>query len=91
MAIVESCSMYHDGNLLSSSDSWFEKHKEKYSEFKIGKEGFGSFRFKKGLNKGDILFVIGTDPAKVEISDVIIFNANQKNPIIMILIFMNLK
>jgi len=32
LAIVESCSMYHQGNLLSDFDSWFERHKEKYSE-----------------------------------------------------------
>ena len=26
LAIVESCSMYHQGNLLSNFDSWWETH-----------------------------------------------------------------
>ncbi len=82
LAIVESCSMYHDGNLLSNSNFWFEKHEDKYSEFEIEKNDFENFGFKKGLNKGDILFVIGVDPKKIKVGDVIIFNANQKNPII---------
>ena len=82
LAIVESCSMYHDGNLISNSDLWFERHDGKYSAFEIGKKDFNNFIFKKGLNKGDILFVVGINPDKVKIGDVIIFNANQKNPII---------
>lgn len=89
LAIVESCSMYHDGNLLSNSNSWLDKHEEKYSNFEIGKSDFENFAFKKGLNKGDILFVIGTDPEKIKIGDVIIFNANQRNPVIHRVIDMN--
>ena len=34
------------------------------------------------MNKGDILFVIGANPEKLEVGDVIIFNAEQRNPII---------
>ena len=82
LAIVESCSMYHDGNLLSSTNKWFEKHEEKYSTFDIKKETFKEFSFEKGMNKGDILFVVGVNSNNLEIGDVIIFNANQKNPII---------
>ncbi|MBI2043390.1 signal peptidase I [Candidatus Pacearchaeota archaeon] len=82
LAIVESCSMYHDGNLLSNTDSWFEKHAEKYSMFEIEKNDFLDFWFEKGMNKGDILFVIGANPEKLKIGDVIIFNAEQRNPII---------
>lgn len=82
LAIVESCSMYHKGNLISNFDSWFQKHEDKYSEFEIDKSEFSSFKFEKGLNKGDILFVVGTKPEKLKVGDVIIFNAEQKNPII---------
>ena len=82
LAIVESCSMYHDGNLISNSDSWFERHEKKYSAFEIEKNDFNNFKFKKGLNKGDILFVIGINPSKIKVGDVVIFNANQRNPII---------
>ena len=59
LAIVESCSMYHNGNLLSNFDSWFLKNEEKYSAFGVDKDKFKSFWFEKGLNKGDILFVLG--------------------------------
>ncbi len=82
LAIVESCSMYHDGNMLSSHDQWWKNHKDKYSEFTIEKEEFKDFKFHKGFNKGDILFIIGAKPEKVKIGDVIIFNAQQQNPII---------
>ncbi len=82
LAIVESCSMYHSGNLLSNFDSWFSKHEQKYSNINISKDEFGSFWFRSGLNKGDILFVISVDSKKIKVGDVIIFNANQRNPVI---------
>ena len=82
LAIVESCSMYHKGNLFSNNDEWFDRHENKYSKFEINKENFKKFWFKKGLNKGDILFVIGTKAENVKLGDVIIFNAAQANPII---------
>jgi len=81
LAIVESCSMYHKGNLLSNFNLWFERHESKYSNFDVEKEQFSDFRFKNGLNKGDILFVIGANTKKLEVGDTIIFNA-QRNPII---------
>ena len=82
LAIVESCSMYHDGNLLSNTDSWFSRHEEKYSVFGIEKNEFSLFSFERGMNKGDILFVLGVKPEKLEVGDIIIFNAEQRNPII---------
>jgi len=82
LAIVESCSMYHDGNLLSNFGEWWNRHESKYSGFIINDLDFQDFRFKNGLNKGDILFVIGTNPEKLKVGDVIIFEANQKNPVI---------
>jgi signal peptidase I len=82
LAIVESCSMYHDGNLLGDFDSWWERHEDKYSFFSIGASDFKEFTLKKGFNKGDILFIVRANPEKLEVGDTIIFDAGQRNPII---------
>lgn len=82
LAIVESCSMYHDGNLFSNFDNWWERHDLKYSQFTINKLDFEDFPFKSGLNKGDILFIVGVEPKDLKEGDVIIFNAGRQNPLI---------
>ncbi len=82
LAIVESCSMYHEGNMFSDYESWWSKHSEKYSDLKINKTEFKNFDFKNGFSKGDILFIVGQKPKKLEKGDVIIFNAKRQNPII---------
>jgi len=82
LAIVESCSMYHQGNLLSNFDNWWKNHESKYSEQIINKLDFQDFIFKNGFNKGDILFILKAKPEKLEIGDVIIFNGRTNNPII---------
>ena len=82
LVIVESCSMYHDGNPISNFDDWWKGHANKYSSLDLDKENFEDFSMKKGFNKGDILFIVGTKPEKVKVGDVIIFNANYRNPII---------
>ncbi len=82
LAIVESCSMYHSGNIFSNFDNWWNRHDTKYLELGIEEIEFSEFSFKRGFNKGDILFIVGTKPEKLEIGDVIIFEASQANPII---------
>jgi len=82
LAIVESCSMYHQGNLFSSPETWWDNNEQKYSEFEINDTNFNEFQMKKGFNKGDILFVTRANPEKLEVGDIIIFNANYRNPII---------
>lgn len=82
LAIVESCSMYHNDGFLSDLDSWWEDNKFKYFIFEINKTDFENFQIKNGFNKGDILFITGKDPEKLELGDIIIFNANQRNPVI---------
>ena len=82
LAIVESCSMYHQGNMLSNFDLWWDRQEEKYSSFDIEKEDFIDFQMKKGFNKGDILLIVKAKPEKLKEGDIIIFNANQQNPII---------
>ena len=82
LAIVESCSMYHDGNLFSNYNEWFENTESKYTNLEITKGQFSDFIFKKGFNKGDILFIVGANPDKLEIGDIIIFNGGRSNPLI---------
>lgn len=82
LAIVESCSMYHQGNLVGSFDNWWERHDSKYSGFEIDKLEFEDFIFKRGFNKGDILFIVRARPEKLDVGDVIIFNGGQRNPVI---------
>ena len=74
--------MYHQGNLFSNFDSWWQRHENKYPQFMINELDFQDFPLKNGFNKGDILFIIRADPEKLEEGDIIIFNANQRNPII---------
>jgi signal peptidase I len=82
LAIVESCSMHHQGNFLSDFDNWYSRHEDKYSAFELNQEEFETFDFNQGFSKGDILFITGVKPEKIEIGDVIIFDAGQQHPII---------
>jgi signal peptidase I len=83
LAIVESCSMYHQGNVLSDFNDWFDKHVAKYSALDITKTEFQSFILKKGFSKGDILFIVGANPDKLKAGDIILFNSGSGNtPII---------
>jgi signal peptidase I len=82
LAIVDSCSMYHKGNLFSNFDSWWKTHEWKYTSYNLSDETFKSFRMENGFNKGDILFMVGANPKKLKVGDIIIFHGGQKNPII---------
>jgi len=80
LAIVESCSMYHQGNIFSDQDSWWERHEGRYSQ--LGINSFSDFPFKKGFTKGDILFIVKRNPDKLKMGNIIIFDINQRNPVI---------
>lgn len=82
LAIVESCSMYHQGDIFSNFDDWWNRHEDKYADFTINQLDFQDFILKNGFNKGDILFIVKANPDKLKEGDIIIFNANQRNPII---------
>ena len=82
LAIIESCSMYHQGNLFSDYDSWWTRHETKYSDFQLDKKNFKKFIFNNGFSKGDILFMVKAKPEKLKVGDVIIFEGNLQNPII---------
>lgn len=74
LVIVESCSMYHSQsmeNIMSNNI---------YSDYNLSFNDSSNWIFKKGFNKGDIIFVVG--PKNIKTGDVIIFNAGQRNPII---------
>lgn len=82
LAIVESCSMYHGGNLFSNFDSWWTRHDTKYTAWGITEAQFRSFTMENGFNKGDILLVTHADPSKLKVGDIIIYNAGIANPVI---------
>lgn len=82
LAIVESCSMHHYGNIFSDFNAWWDRHDDKYGRFDINKSGFEDFPFKNGFGKGDILFIVKAKPEKVQIGDVIVFRGESQNPII---------
>jgi signal peptidase I len=75
LVVVESCSMYHD----SSFDKWWSavENSHWYSQNNIEKSEFGTFPFKSGLNKGDIIFVWGRSEYKK--GDIIIFESNKES------------
>jgi signal peptidase I len=79
LAIVESCSMYHQGNVFSNFDEWFQRHEAKYSELDVTKNEFQNFIFKKGFSKGDILFIVGANPDKLKVGDIIAFKSGTRN------------
>ncbi|MEM3091460.1 MAG: signal peptidase I [Candidatus Pacearchaeota archaeon] len=78
LAIVESCSMYHG----VSFEEYWRNTGEWYEKNGITKENFLEFQMKNGFNKGDILLIVGANPDKIKVGDIIIFNANQKYPVI---------
>ena len=54
LVVIESCSMYHESNF----DEWWSRNSLWYDTKNISKEEFESYKFKDGLNKGDIILVI---------------------------------
>jgi hypothetical protein len=75
LVIVESCSMYHDEKGM---DNIIQKNF--YMQNKITYDQTRSWDFKDGLNKGDVVFAVGT--SNIEKGDVIIFNGGTNHPII---------
>ena len=82
LAIVESCSMYHKGDIFSNFDNWFARHESKYNSWGITKETFQNFNLKRGFDKGDILFIVKANPDKLKVGDIIIFDTGEKSPVI---------
>ena len=76
LVVVESCSMYHQDNF----DSWWSRNSAWYESHGISLEEFENFRFKNGLNKGDIVLV--SRRGSYEQGDVLIFNSQYRYPLI---------
>jgi signal peptidase I len=77
LVVVESCSMYHGTDF----DSWFGSNGGWYEEKRgISKEEFEDFKFKNGLNKGDIVLIYGKGNYKI--GDVIVFESSYRHPLI---------
>jgi signal peptidase I len=75
---VVSDSMEHP----SDFNSWWAQHEDFYLKQNITDIDFIRYPFKNGFNKGDIMVLIGTDPQKVEIGDVIVYESKKRYPII---------
>ncbi len=83
LAIVESCSMYHEDNFMSNYDSWWDYSKAKYEPYNISQEQFKKFSMSDGFNKGDILLITRANPDKLAVGDIIIFTSpGRTTPII---------
>ncbi len=91
LVVVESSSMYHEGSAFKSLtglavtsqdsfSSWWDSNSEWYESRGISYDQAENWNFKSGLDKGDIIVVIGVEKPKE--GDVIIFEAGQKHPII---------
>ncbi len=78
-AIIESDSMHHQGNF----DYWYTTHAQWYNDNDISKETITSWSHHDGLDKGDIIIVIGKKPSEIKLGEIIIFQSSvQKTPII---------
>ncbi|MDP2628645.1 MAG: signal peptidase I [Nanoarchaeota archaeon] len=82
LAIVESCSMYHENNMFSNYDKWWNEHEQKYSKYNLTKQEFEDFSFYKGFSKGDILLIVEANPEKLKVGDIIIFQSGTGTPVI---------
>ena len=74
LVIVESCSMYHSNGIEEVIDNKI------YSQYNISLADAEKWSLRDGLNKGDVIFVVGS--SKLSVGDIIIFNANMQNPLI---------
>lgn len=48
----------------------------------ITEEKFQSYSFKNGFRKGDLMIIVGKNPEKIKVGDIIVFEGGRANPII---------
>jgi len=63
-------------------DDWWAYQSTFYIGKNISFEEFKKFPFNNGFNKGDLMVLIGTNPEKIKIGDIIVFMAGKPDPII---------
>jgi|GEM_PF-140447 len=77
VAVVSDSMEHHAG-----FDEWWAKNEDYYLALNITKQDFENYPFKNGFNRGDIMFLIGRDPADIDVGDVIVFRSKKPYPII---------
>lgn len=75
---VVSNSMEHEDSFYD----WWAEHEDFYLKHNITDIDFKDYIFTNGFNKGDIMVLIGTDPKKIDVGDVIVYHAKKPYPII---------
>jgi len=74
---------YSKEQFFLNFDTYWTECGDWYEEKGITKETFSKYSFKNGFNKGDIMFLHGIKPEKIEIGDTIVFQSRQRaEPII---------
>ena len=76
VAVVSPSMEHSSGNF----DTWWASNGKWYEDQKISKEQFSEFIFKRGFNKGDIIFLRKANPETVEVGDVIVFRSHSSKP-----------
>jgi len=76
IVIVESCSMYHTDGLEEVMEN------NVYGDYNLKLEDTVDWSFRNGMNKGDIIFVLGIDKEDIIVGDVVIFEGGSRHPII---------
>jgi hypothetical protein len=77
---VVSGSMEHNG---LGFDKWWDVNQNWYLANGVTKDEMGSYRFKNGFNKGDIIILIGTKAENTKMGDIIVYSTTKyKYPII---------
>jgi signal peptidase I len=69
-------------NYRSDFDTFWQTCGSFYAPFNITSNMFNKFYFKNGFNTGDIIVLVGKKPADINVGDVIVYTANQPDPII---------
>jgi signal peptidase I len=86
--IIETGSMQHQANCGSAGairlgfDDWWENHKQTYAGYNISKDVFLDFKYHKGTDIGDIIILNGRGKDKLNVGDIIVYNAGEPKPII---------
>jgi len=86
LVVIETASMHHEGSLGNifylpvNFDNYWNQAKDWYVSRNISKEQFEEFPFRTGMEIGDIIVL--TKRGKINIGDIIVFEAGEKRPII---------
>ncbi|MBT3721213.1 signal peptidase I, partial [archaeon] len=76
------CGKTYDEKIPVDFDVFWDECGEYYRSYDINKNDFKSFSMHNGFNTGDIIVLFGRKTNKLEVGDIIVFRANQPDPII---------